>query len=372
MKLACPSCHHPIEVLDLDAELSAQISCPECGAVVGITLNVSILSAGDVREAASSSVRVVVAMTDRDLREAYAEALAKAGFAVTETSESRQTLQMLGRAVPDVAVVDGSFPAIFGMGIGEIIKKSNVTRDTRVLGLRTDAASPLPVPGADRTVPVTVGIETIVREVESLAARSAPAPQAAPRPEAAAPPEAMPARVEPAPAPPQARERPRPVVSPAPPAPASPAHWNPPPPEPPTGQQRPAAHPAQPGHGAHKGHAAPKGHDAGHGPEPAHGARPAPPAPAAAPAPPADAEHAAAQRLARIIISDTALYNQAAVEDGIRKGRLRETLMPLLQEGRQHYEDRTPPHVRADTDYLGTALDQFVDRKMKAMRPAAV
>jgi hypothetical protein len=100
---------------------------------------------------------------------------------------------------------------------------------------------------------------------------------------------------------------------------------------------------------------------------------PAPAAPAAArPAESADPEHAAAQRLARIIVSDTALYNQAAVDEGIRNGRLREILTPLLQEGRQHYEDKTPPHVREDTDYLGAALDQFVARKMKATQPAAV
>lgn len=350
MKLACPSCHHFVEVSDLDAELSAQVSCPECGAVVGITVTISILSAGEARQAAPSVGRVVVAMTDRELRTAYAEALAKAGYAVTEASETRQTLQMLGRAVPDVAVVDGGFPAIFGMGVGEIIKKSNVTRNTRVLGLRTDAASPLPVPGADRTVAVTVGIDTIVREVIGLAAAGggpAPADAAkaaaeadlaeAPRPAGeVAPPPPSRRRLEDTPSPPPPRAE-------QPPAPGPPAS-----PEPPAVPPPPAAH------------------------------APAPPPPAAvapsaaSPDGAADPEHAAAQRLARIIVSDTALYNQVAVEEGIRNGRLRETLVPLLEEGRHHYEDRTPPHVREATDYLGAALEQFVARKMKAMRPAAV
>jgi CheY-like chemotaxis protein len=354
MKLACPSCHQPIEVTDLDSELSAQMSCPECGAVVGITMTVSILSAGAARTPAASSSsstrRVVVAMNDGELRAAYAEALAREGFAVTETGESRQTLQMLGRAVPDVAVVDGGFPAIFGMGIGEIIKKSNVTRHTRVLGLRTDAASPLPVPGADRTVPVTVGVDTIVREVVGLAAArgtDSPVPPQKSLSEEITPAPPAPKRMEPAPAP------------------EPPKAQQPPMPEPPSRRAVPTeAAPVAP--------EAPKPVAAAPpAPAPAAGAAPAAPA-AARPAEAGDPEHAAAQRLARIIVSDTALYNDKAVQEAIRAGRLKETIEGLLDEGRQHYVERTPDHVRADTDYLGTALDQFVARKTGAMKPTAV
>jgi hypothetical protein len=328
MKLACPSCHEPIEVQAVDSELSAQISCGVCGAVVGLTLVVSILSAGDAVMAGPRAGRVVVAMTDPELRGAYAEALATAGFAVIETGESRQTLQRLGKEVPDVAVVDGSFPPIFGMNIAEIVKKSNVTRETRILGLRPDDGSPLPVPGADRTVAMTLGTDAVVREVEALAAdrRSNARPKAEPMvrpnraPKAAAPP------------PPPAPPKPTPVAK---------APTPPPPPQAPP----PAA------------------------------TTPPPAAVAAMPAMPDvpdDPEHAAAMRLARIIISDTALYNQQAVEEAIRTGRLKETIEGLLDEGRQHYTERTPDHVRSATDYLGAALDQFVARKMRAMNPTAV
>lgn len=330
MKLACPSCHEPVEVQEVDSELSAQVSCGVCGAVVGLTLVVSILSAGDAGMAAARAGRVVVAMTDPELRGAYAEALAAAGFAVIETGESRQTLQRLGKEVPDVAVVDGGFPPIFGMGIAEIVKKSNVTRETRILGLRADDGSPLPVPGADRTVTMTVGTDAVVREVESLAADR----RSTARPKAATPmvrPNHSPkaASQAPAPAPPrEAAPKPAPVAKA--PAPAPP----------------PQAPPASP-----------------------------PPAATAAPAMPGvpdDPAHAAAMRLARIIVSDTALYNQKAVDEAIRTGRLKETIEGLLDEGRQHYVERTPDHVRERTDYLGAALDQFVERKMRAMNPTAV
>lgn len=345
MKLACPSCHEPIEVQEVDSELSAQVSCRVCGAVVGLTLVVSILSAGEAGPAAPRAGRVVVAMTDSELRGAYAEALAAAGFAVIETGESRQTLQRLGKEVPDVAVIDGGFPPIFGMGISEIVKKSNVTRETRILGLRSDEGSPLPVPGADRTVPMTLGTDAIVREVQALAAdrRTAvrprpaePAVQPNRAPRTAIPMPATPMPATPAPA---ASPRPKEAVSKE-----KHAHRAP----------RPAPAPAA-------------------APAPVAAAKPAPRVPApAAPGAPDDPEHAAAMRLARIIISDTALYNPQAVETAIRTGKLRETILGLLDEGRQHYVERTPDHVRAATDYLGTALDQFVARKTQAMKPTVV
>jgi hypothetical protein len=332
MKLACPSCHEPVEVQEVDSELSAQVSCGVCGAVIGLTLAVSILSAGDAGLAVPRAGRVVVAMTDSELRGAYAEALSAAGFAVIETGESRQTLQRLGKEVPDVAVIDGGFPPIFGMGISEIVKKSNVTRETRILGLRSEDGSHLPVPGADRTVTITLGTDAIVREVESLAAdrRSAVRPNLA---------HAEPAR------PPKAPQAAFPAPTPV--APSRPEE---------------ARSKEKPAHRAHKP-----------APAPPAAAKPVPrPAAPAMPGTPDDPEHAAAMRLARIIISDTALYNAEAVEAAIRTGKLRETIEGLLDEGRQHYVERTPNHVRTATDYLGAALDQFVARKMGAMNPTVV
>jgi hypothetical protein len=345
MKLACPSCHNAVEVLEVDSELSAQVSCGACGAIVGITVAISILSAGEARDVQLAANRVVVAMNDLELRRAYAQALLDAGLSVIETGESRQTLQTLGKQVPTVAVIDGGFPPIFGMGIGEIIKKSNVTRETRVLGLRADDGSPLPVPGADRSVSITVGTEGIVREVQALMEGprpSVPAPrgprpssgqtESRPKPKPAAEPTPPPA---PEPAPPrQTSQAPAPTPAPA----EAPPRAAAPPPKPPPPKPAPAAAASRP----------------------------------AAPPVPDDPEHAAAQRLARIIVSDVALYNGPAVEQGIKTGRLKEAMHGLMDEGRQHYEEKTPAHVRAETDYLGEALEQFVARKSGAAAPTAV
>jgi CheY-like chemotaxis protein len=350
MKLACPSCHNAFEVLEVDSELSAQVSCGTCGAIVGITVAISILSAGEARDVKTAANRVVVAMNDPELRRAYAQALLDAGLSVIETGESRQTLQTLGKQVPAVAVIDGGFPPIFGMGIGEIIKKSNVTRETRVLGLRTDDGSPLPVPGADRSVSITMGTEGIVREVQAL--------MEGPRPSVPAPRGPRPSSGQT-----ESRPKPKPAAEPTPPPAPEPA-------PPRQTSQAPAPAPA-PAEAPPKAVAPPPKPAA---PKPAPASSAVPPTasrPAAAPVPD-DPEHAAAQRLARIIVSDVALYNGPAVEQGIQTGRLKEALHGLMDEGRQHYEDKTPAHVRADTDYLGEALEQFVARKTKSAAPTAV
>jgi DNA-binding response OmpR family regulator len=71
----------------------------------------------------------------------------------------------------------------------------------------------------------------------------------------------------------------------------------------------------------------------------------------------------AARRFARIIISDIALYNQGAVEDGIRGGNLTEALSEEFKEGRELYNSRVPAEVRGQMDYFADELEKFVEKK---------
>ena len=75
----------------------------------------------------------------------------------------------------------------------------------------------------------------------------------------------------------------------------------------------------------------------------------------------------AARRFARIILSDIALYNQSAVEDGIRGGNFREVLAAELKEGRDLYNKRVPEDVRASMDYLEDEIQKFVEKKRNTM-----
>lgn len=80
------------------------------------------------------------------------------------------------------------------------------------------------------------------------------------------------------------------------------------------------------------------------------------------------AAHEAAKRLARIIMSDIALYNQRAVEEGVRNGTIDEVLRDEIDEGKKLYEGRVPSEIVSSTDYYRAAIDEFVKRKKIEMQ----
>jgi len=73
--------------------------------------------------------------------------------------------------------------------------------------------------------------------------------------------------------------------------------------------------------------------------------------------------HEKARRLARIIVTDIALYNQKKVEEGIRAGAFRELFSEEIREGRLLFDRRVPEEVREGTSYLEDAFDEFISRK---------
>ncbi|MFQ5509000.1 MAG: hypothetical protein ACE5FN_06655 [Leptospirillia bacterium] len=429
MTVECPHCHQSMNIHELDAELHANAACPHCQAVIAVAVSITLVDAPVSTPAPAKTAPggpvLLLAMTDPDLRGAYGEALSRAGYHVIQTSESRETLQCLGRDVPRGVVLDGGFPAIFGMGVGEIIRKSNVTRKTKVLGLRADGAADLPVPGADHTIPMVSGIEAVVNEALALFGgvdRRTPAPAAdmtgVPAPEAPGL-ETTPTQIESTDA--SEMEAPEseatPTETPAPGLAADAPEWGmempPPPVETPT--EAPVAEESAPAEDvpqdvvaetppmedittpeltAEDLMAEPPGNDdeevpaesaaetpeadepAGAGTsflskmtETAPTEATAPAAPAAQ-APADDPDHAAAQRLTRIIMSDISLYNQAAIEEGIKNDTLREALEPFLEEGREHYVERTSEEIRNSTNYFDEEVERFIARKMAAASPA--
>ncbi|MBI1820864.1 MAG: response regulator [Nitrospirae bacterium] len=79
-------------------------------------------------------------------------------------------------------------------------------------------------------------------------------------------------------------------------------------------------------------------------------------------------QHEEAKRLARIIISDIALYNQTAIEEGIESGNVEELLKNEIQEAEKLYQERIPREIREGTSYLHEALHDLVERKKKFMK----
>ncbi len=80
------------------------------------------------------------------------------------------------------------------------------------------------------------------------------------------------------------------------------------------------------------------------------------PPPAAPAAPAEDGATAAAERLARIIVSDIVLYNPEKFEAGIRDGNVIEALASEIAEGRGLFQQRVGASLREERDFLADEL----------------
>jgi len=87
-----------------------------------------------------------------------------------------------------------------------------------------------------------------------------------------------------------------------------------------------------------------------------------------APSPPELPEaHVKARRLARIIVSDIVLYNQAKVEEGVRKGCFYELLADDIKEGRALYIRRVSEDIRQATSYLEDTFEELIAKKKREL-----
>jgi predicted Zn finger-like uncharacterized protein len=89
--------------------------------------------------------------------------------------------------------------------------------------------------------------------------------------------------------------------------------------------------------------------------------------PATAPPPELPESHVKARRLARIIVSDIVLYNQARVEEGVRQGNFFELLADDIREGRALYVRRVAEDIRRESDYLEEAFQELLARKKREL-----
>jgi response regulator RpfG family c-di-GMP phosphodiesterase len=89
--------------------------------------------------------------------------------------------------------------------------------------------------------------------------------------------------------------------------------------------------------------------------------------PKAPSAPELSEAHKKAKRLARIIVSDIVLYNQAKVEEGVRKGSFHELLADDIREGRALYTRRVAQEIRAETSYLEDGFEELLAKKRREL-----
>ncbi len=66
--------------------------------------------------------------------------------------------------------------------------------------------------------------------------------------------------------------------------------------------------------------------------------------------------HERAKRLARLIISDIILYNQAKIEEGIKNDTLFDLLAEDIEVARRYYEKHVDPAVDREANYFDLGL----------------
>ncbi|MFQ5949659.1 MAG: response regulator [Nitrospiria bacterium] len=75
------------------------------------------------------------------------------------------------------------------------------------------------------------------------------------------------------------------------------------------------------------------------------------------------AEEKNAKRLARIIVSDIALYNQKRVDEGIQNDTFHELLQEEIEEGRKHYLSRVSEDLPHAMDYFEEAFEDYIKKR---------
>lgn len=321
MNIVCVKCGTGVVYGLASLTDQAVVVCSGCGIGLRVALQPFTVPATASAPSSAGSAgqgRVVVAVEGEATREVIRDLLNGAGYAVIEAATGREAVEQVNHQRPMLAVVDVGLADMVGHQVCEAIRGGSAGATIKIMlvaAIHNKARyrrQPGNLFGADDFIERHQIEGELVGKVTALCRPGTPAAQSAP-PAAPAPESA---------GPPPVREERTPVASIAPPAPA-------------------AARPPDP---------APKA-----------AAQPRPVAPVAAPvAKAADPGQEAARRLARIIVSDIALYNAKKVDEGVLSGAFFEVLRQEIEEGRRLYEERTSSDLHRDVDYFQQTLEQFV------------
>lgn len=320
MNIVCVKCGTGVAYELASLADQAVVVCSGCGVGLRVVLQSFTVPATASAPSSAGSAgqgRVLVAVEGEATREAIRDLLSGAGYAVIEVSTGREAVEQVNRQQPMLAVVDVGLTDMVGHQVCEAIRGGSMGAAIKIIlvaAIHNKARyrrQPGNLFGADDFIERHQIEGELVGKVTSLCRPGAPA--AAPAPEPAGPP--------------PVREVRTPVVSIAPPFPTA---------------VRP--------------------------PDPAPKAAAQPLSVAAPVAKAANPGQEAALRLARIIVSDIALYNAKKVDEGVLGGAFFEVLRAEIEEGRRLYEERKSSDLPRDVDYFQQTLEQFVATRKQLLQ----
>ncbi len=368
----------------------AKMKCKSCGTVIivpppakgGAVPPPKPAAAPPPAQAAPASpgLRVLLALNDEPLRAEFQPQLAAQKFEVKEVRDGIEALMEIDRDPYDLALIGIELPRMYGFEISQVLRRDPRQEDLKIIligaerGPKKYQRPAESLSGANAFLEREEASRELIPAIKRLWEKK---PTGAPPP-AEFPPFPAPPKAAPAPPPPPPRVEPPTPPVPPPFPPAAPAPPPPPPrvelPAPPVPPPFPPAAPAPPplppiAPAPPKAAAPPPPPPPPPLAEPKAAAPAPPPAakPPEAPAPAGSPEEEKAKRLARIIVSDIALYNADSIKEGIQKGNFYELLKRDIEEGYKLFKERVPAPIRESHDYLKDALEQLVANKKKEL-----
>jgi DNA-binding response OmpR family regulator len=344
MPAICPNCHNPLQLEQVPLRKDIRMSCSSCRAALTVSLVVSL----DAPSASADSVsgrrppvhlnekKVAAAVEGDASNEMIREILSQGGFEMVSSTGTEDLLALLERERPVIVIVDVGILDIIGFEIADRIKKRDDLKEIGIILLASIhdktryKREPESLYGAQDYIERHHIQDQLLPKVQRiLEGRNAKSPIPESNPPAFQPTHELPA---------SALEETIATIAP------------------------------QKAKTLEKAMSIENVFDQMVEEErkPVHSPTPAPEIkkPQAKPDMLGDpATHAAAKRLARIIISDIALYNQRALEDGVRNGTIYESLRDEIEEGKKLYEGRVPSEIVSSTDYYREAIDEFVRKR---------
>ncbi len=324
MLLTCPGCSQSFDSREALQPGEIELSCPHCQASMIVVTTVKAAEAPQARprRVLSPERVVLVAVEGTATKEMIQEVLKEGGYEAIMAATGKEALMALEQWRPSVALLDVGLPEIMGFELSEKIKKSKQFRGTKVILVASIydktryKREPDSLYGADDYIERHHIQNRLISKIEELLGKRSMAPREAPAP--------RPTLAAPKPAP-SLQGMDDMLLEEA-------TIYEP---------TLPAA-----------------------SPEPRPRATPTPVQSAKRPAVTGDPDkHEAAKRLARLILSDIALYNQKAVEDGVQNNTFHQLLKSELEEGRKLYRSRVSPDVTAVTDYYKQAIEEFIRKR---------
>ncbi len=324
MIVACPSCRAKFKIDETRIKPpGVRLRCAQCQTLFAVRKRVVAPPAPATEEArenappveneaattagAPQGVKLLVAHESVPFCASLKAKLEREGYEVLVAHDGVQALMRIQRELPVAVILDVALPKMYGFEICEFLKRNESLRGTRVILVASDNGR-----SHYRRKPDSLyGADDYIEKRDIPSALSGKL-----------------ARVLSGAAPPRA------------PSAASPS----------TGRETSAQAPEPVAEPAFE--ASPRSHG---GP---------PPAPAVDPL---EGEREKARRLARIIVSDITLYNESAIQEGIRSGRLMDLLRDDLAEGHRLFRTRVPERIAEERDYVKEALAAYVEKKRAQM-----